>query len=174
MELVLGLPASGKSTRIVDPDSEEMGAFILDPDVIKEQLPEYIESHAAGADAIHFEGMMIFDESLEAFLTGDLKGTNVILPIVGTDLDELLEKYIHPFEEAGYHVKVKFCEAKPNEAAARVVMRELRGGQLINSMVAFNFGAGVVDVYEELKDMINADGEPYGMDEEEEELAPAA
>ena len=59
-----------------------------------------------------------------------------------------------PFEEAGYNVKVKFREAKPNEAAARVVMRELEGGQLINSKVAFDFGAGVVDVYEELKDMV--------------------
>ena len=172
-ELVLGLPASGKSTYIVDPDSEAMGAFILDPDMIKAELPEYIESHGAGADAIHFEGMMIFDEAVKAFLAGDMKGTNAILPIVGTDLDELMEKYIKPFEEAGYNVKVKFREAKPNEAAARVVMRELAGGQLINSKVAFDFGAGVVDVYEELKDMINSNGEPYGY-EEEEELAPAA
>ena len=172
-ELVLGLPASGKSTMIVDPDSEAMGAFILDPDMIKAELPEYIESHGAGADAIHFEGMMLFDEAVKAFLAGDMKGTNAVLPIVGTDLDELMEKYIKPFEEAGYSVKVKFREAKPNEAAARVVMRELEGGQLINSKVAFDFGAGVVDVYEELKDMVNSNGEPYGY-EEEEELAPAA
>ena len=175
MELVLGLPASGKSTMIVDPDSEEMGAFVLDPDVIKAELPEYIESHGAAADSIHFEGMKIFDDSLEAFTTGDMKGTNVILPIVGTDLNELMEKYIKPFEAAGYHVKVKFREAEQNEAAARVVMRELAGGQLIHSKVAFDFGAGVADVYDELKDMLNSDGEPYGYTEEEEEdLAPAA
>ena len=173
MELVLGLPASGKSTMIVDPDSQEMGAFVLDPDMIKEQIPEYIESHGAGADAIHFEGMMIFDEAVQEFLAGDLKGTNAVLPIVATDLDELLEKYIRPFEEAGYSVKVKFREAEPNEAAARVVMRELRGGQLINSKVAFEFGAGVVEVYEALKEMTNAQGEPY-VDDEEEALAPAA
>ena len=116
---------------------------------------------------------MIFDEAIKVFLAGDMKGTNAVLPIVGTDLDELMEKYIKPFEEAGYNVKVKFREAEPNEAAARVVMRELEGGQLINSAVAFNFGAGVADVYEELKDMINSYGEPYGY-EEEEELVPAA
>ncbi len=172
-ELVLGLPASGKSTRIVDPDSEAMGAFILDPDMIKAELPEYIESHGAGADAVHFEGMKLFDECVEEFLKGDMKGTNAILPIVGTDLDELMTKYIKPFEEAGYNVKVKFREAKPNEAAARVVMRELRGGQLINSKVAFEFGAGVEDVYDQLKVMINSKGEPYGF-EEEEALVPAA
>jgi len=173
MEIVLGLPASGKSRFIVDPDSEEMGAFVLDPDVIKEQLPEYVETHGAAADAIHFEGMKIFNDSLEAFLTGDMQGVNVILPIVSTNLEELLETYIRPFEAAGYHVKVKFREAKANEAAARVVMRELAGGQLINSNVAFNFSQGVNEVYDELSVMINTDGEPYGV-ETEEELAPAA
>ena len=76
-------------------------------------------------------------------------------------------------EAAGYHVKVKFREAKANEAAARVVMRELAGGQLINSNVAFNFSQGVNEVYDELSVMINTDGEPYGV-ETEEELAPAA
>ena len=172
-ELVLGLPASGKSTRIVDPDSEAMGAFILDPDVIKAELPEYKESHGAGADAIHFEGMNIFNEAIKAFTEGDMKGVNAILPIVSSDLDDLMETYIRPFEAAGYNVKVKFKDAEPNEAAARVVMRELRGGQLINSAVAFSFGYGPEEVYNELASMINSNGEPYGYDVEE-ALAPAA
>ena len=173
-ELVLGLPASGKSTRVVDPDSEAMGAFILDVDMIKERIPEYQESHGAGADAIHFEGMMIFKDAIKEFLDGDFAGTNAILPIVSTDLDELMEDYIKPFEAAGYNVKVKFCPAEPNEAAARVVMRELAGGQLINSNIAFNFGYKPQEVYEELATMINSNGEPYGYDvevEEEEDLA---
>ena len=173
MELVLGLPASGKSTRIVDPDSEAMGAFILDPDVIKAELPEYKESHAAGADAIHFEGMDIFAEAVRAFTEGDMKGTNAIIPIVSSDLNELMDSYIRPFEEAGYNVKVKFREAEPNAAAARVVMRELRGGQLINSAVAFSFGYGPEEVYNVLATMTNAKGEPYAYDLEE-ALAPAA
>jgi hypothetical protein len=37
-----------------------------------------------------------------------------------------MNNYIDPFEEAGYNVTVKFKEATPNEAADRVVMRELR------------------------------------------------
>ena len=174
MELVLGLPASGKSTRVADPDSEAMGAFILDPDVIKAELPEYTESHGAGADAVHFEGMAILRDAAEAFLTGDLQGVNIVLPIVGGDLEEMTEQYIRPFEEAGYNVKVRFCPAEANEAAARVVMRELAGGQLINSAVAFNFGDGPENVYNALKDQINAQGEPYGFEEDEEELDLAA
>ena len=84
-----------------------------------------------------------------------------------------METYIRPFEAAGYNVKVKFREAKPYEAASRVIMRELRGGQLINSAVVFSFGDEVEEVYRELASMINSKGEPYGY-EVEEALAPAA
>lgn len=173
MLLVLGLPASGKSTHIVDPVSETFGAFVLDPDVIKAELPEYKESHAAGADAVHFEGMDIFQEAVRAFTEGDMKGTNAIIPIVSSDLNDLMDNYIHPFEEAGYNVKVVFREAEPNAAAARVVMRELRGGQLINSAVSFSFGYGPEEVYNVLASMTNARGETYGFDMEE-ALTPAA
>ena len=72
MLLVLGLPASGKSTRVADPMSEIMNAFILDPDMIKKHLPEYVESHGAAADAVHFEGMALLQQAFDAFLTGDM------------------------------------------------------------------------------------------------------
>ena len=167
MELVLGLPASGKSTRVSDPDSEEMNAFILDVDIIKSMIPEYIGSHGAGADAIHFEGMLIFNEAVKEFLEGDMKGTNVILPIVAVDLDDLFENYIEPFEAAGYDVRAKFCDAEPNESLARVIMRELGdGGQLINSAVVSSFGYAPKEVYEELAPMTNAQGNLYGLEED--------
>ena len=176
MLLVLGLPASGKSTRICDPRSEEMGAFIMDVDVIKGAIPEYVDSHGAAAGSVHEEGMKIFEDAVETFLESDMAGTNVILPIVGTSTEEMLNKWIRPFEKAGYNVKITFQYAKENEAAARVVMRELAGGQLIRSSVAFNFGEGPENVYNELKVMTNAQGEPYGESEdaEAEEQQPAA
>ena len=173
MELVLGLPASGKSTLVTDPDSEEMGAFIMDCDVIKGMFPEYKESHGCGADAVHFEGYTLMKEAIKQFTEGDRKGTNVILPLVSTDFDELMNDVIKPFEDAGYNVRVKFCEAKPNESAARVVMRELAGGQLINSSVAFSFGDAPEKVYQKLAPMTNAKGETYGYDVEEEQDAAA-
>ena len=71
-------------------------------------------------------------------------------------------------EEAGYNVRVKFCPASPDESAARVVMRELIGGQVINSGVAFSFGYGPEDAYYEIAGMTNAFGETYGYDAEEE------
>ena len=148
---------------IADPRSEELKAFVLDADMIKAEIPEYKESHPAAADAVHLEGFNIFNEALAEFLEGDLRGTNAILPIVGTNLDELMEDYIKPFEEAGYNVKAEFCPVKENEAASRVVMRELRGGQLINSAVAFNFGDGPENVCKKLAVMTNSKGESYGL-----------
>ena len=38
-----------------------MKSFILDCDVIKEMIPEFIESHGGAADAVHFESMLIMD-----------------------------------------------------------------------------------------------------------------
>lgn len=168
MELVLGLPASGKSTMVTDPDSEEMGAFIMDCDVIKAMFPEYKESHGCGADAVHFEGYTLMLDAIKEFTEGGKKGTNVILPVVSTDFDDLMENTIKPFEDAGYNVHVKFCPAEPNESAARVVARELEGGQLINSAVAFSFGKKPEEVYNKLAPMTNAQGETYAENAEAE------
>ena len=173
MELVLGLPASGKSTRVTDPDSEEMGAFIMDCDVIKAMLPEYKESYGCAADAVHFEGYTMMQETIKEFTEGDLKGTNIILPVVSSDFDDLMENTIKPFEDADYDVRVKFCPAEPNESAARVVARELEGGQLINSAVVFSFGMKPQEVYEKLAPMTNAKGETYGYFEEDEQREAA-
>lgn len=171
MELVLGLPASGKSTRVTDPDSEEMKAFILDCDVVKELIPEFQESHGGAADAVHFESFDIMNNAMQEFLTGDLMGTNVIIPIVSTDLDELTETYIKPFEDAGYTVTAKFVECEENVSMARNIARELETGRIINSAVVFSFGQKPLEVYKKLKDMTNTAGEPYGLTELTEETA---
>ena len=176
MILALGLPASGKSTYVAEPISEEIGAFILDCDEIKELIPEYQESHGCAADAVHFESFAIMNDVMQEFLTGDMKGVNVVLPIVASDFDELMETYIKPFEEAGYNVKAVLRPAKENEACCRVVSRELRNGRIIRSIVAFGFGDKPEEVYYKLAEMTNAKGEPYvdPVEETEEELAPAA
>ena len=174
MELVLGLPASGKSTRVSDPDSEEMGAFILDCDVIKELIPEYQESHGIAADAVHMESMMIMDNAVKAFTEGDMKGTNIVLPLVADDFDSLMENYIKPFEEAGYNVRAKFVDCEVNVSMARNLARELETGRIINSAVVFSFGDKPKEVYEKLAPMINSKGVPYGYEEKEEEIQNAA
>ena len=173
LELVLGLPATGKSTLVTDPDSAEMGAFVLDVDVIKAMLPEYIESHGCAADSVHFEGFAMMQDAMQTFLTGERKGDNLILPIVSTDLEALMEDYIRPFEEAGYNVHAKFCPGQPNESASRVFMRELAGGQVITSGLVLSFGMKPEEVYQELAPKQNAKGEAYGLGVMSFDAAPA-
>ena len=174
MELVLGLPAAGKSTRVTDPDSLDQKAFILDCDVIKELIPEFQESHGCGADAVHMESMAIMDKAVKAFTEGDLKGTNIILPLVADDFDSLMDTYIKPFEEAGYNVRAKFVPCEVNVSMARNIARELETGRIINSAVVFSFGTKPEEVYNKLAPMINSKGVPYGYEEEEEALDDAA
>ena len=165
MELVLGLPASGKSTRATDPDSEKMKSFILDCDVIKEMIPEFIESHGGAADAVHFESMLIMDMAREELLNGKMKGTNLILPLVADDFNTLMSSYIEPFEKVGYNVRAKFLPCEINVSMSRNIARELETGRIINSSVVFSFGEKPEEVYKELAPMINSKGLPYGIEE---------
>ncbi|MCR5510415.1 MAG: zeta toxin family protein [Lachnospiraceae bacterium] len=174
MELVLGLPASGKSTRVTDPDSEAMHAFILDCDEIKELIPEYRETYGAAADAVHFESMELMESALKEFTEGSRKGTNVIIPLVAGDFDDLMNNYIKPFEAAGYNVTAKFVDCEPNVSVARNIMRELETGRIINSAVVLSFEYKPREVYDRLAPMINSKGVPYGFEQRKESAKDAA
>ena len=174
MELVLGLPASGKSSRVTDPDSEAMHAFILDCDEVKELIPEFRASYGAAADAVHFESFDIMNEAMKEFTEGSLKGTNVIIPIVAGDFDDLMNSYIKPFEAAGYNVTAKFVDCEPNVSVARNIMRELETGRIINSAVVLSFGYKPKEVYDKLSPMINAQGNPYGFEQQKKTAKDAA
>ncbi|MBQ7558937.1 MAG: AAA family ATPase [Synergistaceae bacterium] len=175
LELVLGLPASGKSTAFVNPHSDNLDAFILDCDVIKELLPEYQETFGGAADAVHLESLVLMDEALNSFLLGEHKGTNIILPIVAPDFDELINKYIKPFEKAGYDVRAVFVDTPEKICMNWNVKRQLDSGRMYRSDVAFSFGERPKEVYERLKNIINARGkkysEPFGENSSLEEAA---
>ena len=175
--LILGLPASGKSTKMADPLSEKLGAFLLDSDVIKEMIPEFQESHGAAADAVHQESRDILQNAIDVFTTGDMQGYNVVIPTVGNSMDSLMTRFILPFEEAGYNVKVAYVDVEPNVSLARAVARGLKTGRIISSYVIIEFENKPEEVYQMLLTMTNSRGEPYGYEtnqETEEEELPAA
>ena len=139
-----------------------MKAFILDCDVIKELIPEFQESYGGGADAVHFESMDIMNRTIKEFTEGSLKGTNVIIPIVASDFDELMNTYIKPFEAAGYNVRAKFVPCEENASVSRNIARELETGRIINSFVVFSFGTKPEEVWNKLAPMLNSKGVTYG------------
>ena len=141
----------------------------IDIESYRDITPELIAYTMSEAEQ---EQINAAQDPIKAFTEGDMKGTNVILPLVSTDLNDLLN-YIKPFEDAGYNVKAKLREAVPNESMARVFARTLEGGQLINPDFIFSVTTEPEEVYYELAPMINARGETYGYDVEE-ALEPAA
>ena len=68
---------------MADPLSEDLGAFILDSDEIKEYIPEFRESHVAAAETVHQESKDILQRVINAFTTGEMQGYNVVIPTVG-------------------------------------------------------------------------------------------
>ena len=141
---------------------------IKDCDVIKEMIPEFIESHGAAADAVHFESMLIMDMAREELVNGKMKGTNLILPLVADDFKTLMSNYIKPFEEAGYNVRARFLTCEMNASMSRNIARELETGRIINSSVVFSFGEKPEEVYKMLAPMINSKGFPYAIEDKNE------
>lgn len=158
--IVIGLPASGKSSTIVEPYSAENGAFVLDSDRVKEELPEFKKTHGAAASCVHTESQNIHTKMLEHFLKdGDMNGTNVVIPIVGGYYDSV-KSFIDQLEDSGYDVELKLKEADPVEAGNRNIMRGIKTGRIIPSGRAFN-NADPKLVYDKIKTMKGRNGKPY-------------
>ena len=120
MTIVVGLPASGKSTQIADPLSAEQGAFIFDSDEMKKTIPEY--KNGANGGGVHEESKMLLDKAQKYFTEGEMKGTNIVYPFIGDDSRKTMRK-IQPFIDAGYNVEIAYKKADTAESMNRAVMR---------------------------------------------------
>lgn len=165
MILVLGLPAVGKSIAYVNPNSEKLGAFILDCDDIKKMLPEYKESYGGASEAVHEESFEVLKKAMETFLTGKMQGTNILLPLVADNFDDLMNDFVKPFEAAGYNVRAVYIDAPENVSFANNINRQLASGRMFDSVFALSYGKKPKKVYNKLKNMKNSKGEKYGISE---------
>lgn len=129
--IVVGLPAAGKSTRIANPLSEEQGAFIMDSDEMKKLIPEYRDTNGGAADAVHLESKDLMESALGGFVDGSMKGTNLVIPVIGDDAGKLNTRYIDKLLEAGYNVEIAYKKADAKSSANRVVSRAIKEGRFI-------------------------------------------
>lgn len=166
--IVIGLPAAGKSSRIANPESARLGAFVFDSDEIKTRIPEYQETGGGAADAVHEESKRVLASALSHFLEGgDRNGDNLVVPVIGDKLGNaetgrgLMGKWIAPLEAAGYDVEIQFQDADPKASMNRCVARALDTGRIIPSDVLFGYGDKPRAVYGQLKTMTNGKGKPF-------------
>lgn len=145
LDIVIGLPASGKSSALVEPISELYKSRVIDSDEAKKLLPEF--NNGWGAGVVHKESQLISDRQLSAALKA---GENITYPRVGGDSSELLN-IISTAKKLGYSVYVHYNELDRNKALGRLLNRFLETGRYIKPELVTKYGSGISNTYEQAK-----------------------
>lgn len=153
MDIVIGPPAAGKSSVLVDPLSHMFKSRIVDSDMAKELLPEYQGGLNSGY--LHNESLGInrrlLAESVE-------RGDNIVLPVTGWDHENIKAKILK-YKGMGYEVYLHLNSLPIEKAVGRMLSRMLKDGRYIDLDYAFNWVGNKPDAtYEILKSEEIADG----------------
>lgn len=149
LDIVIGLPASGKSSALVEPISEQYNSRIIDSDEAKKLLPEYNDGWGAGI--VHTESQLIADRQ---FQTAIQNGENITYPCVGGDCAELTD-IIAAVKKKGYSVYIHFNELDRNKALGRMINRFLETGRYISRSLLLNAAAVSATLTKRLKTALN-------------------
>ena len=152
IDIVVGLPASGKSSSIVNPLSEYYKSVVIDSDIIKTMLPEFNDGW--GASLVHEESSKINMELLEKSM---VDGKNIVLPVVGAKVSSV-ETYIGIAKKMGYDVNVHLNELSNAKATGRLLLRYFNDKRFIPPNVVTEKGNKPTDVYEQIKQRGDIDG----------------
>ena len=142
--LVLGVPASGKST-FSDPLVEREGALLIDSDEAKKMLPEFSNGLLAGA--VHEESAAIADAAIKRAV---INRDNLVLPLVGKTFATLQEK-IDKLKEAGYKVNLIYVDLPVEKAIERTKARFRHTGRLVSPDYLRKVGLKPRENYDKLK-----------------------
>lgn len=153
LDVVIGPPAAGKSSALVDPISQKFGSRVLDSDDVKARLPEF--GGGLNSGYLHNESRFVWKQmQARAIALGD----NVVLPIVGGKQSSV-EKTIKPYIEAGYSVNLHYMELDGSKAVGRGLNRFLSNGRYITPTHLFSVNNGGVEAtYEAMKNGGSIDG----------------
>lgn len=133
-DIVIGAPAAGKSSVLVDPLSEQHKSRVIDSDDAKKLLPEYDDGKGAGN--VHRESSMIRDVLKQRAIA---RGENIVWPTVGDKLDKLLSS-IQEFRDNGYSVYLHLNELSAGKATGRALGRYLSTGRFVDPEVVLKVG----------------------------------
>lgn len=112
MDIVLGLPGSGKSSVYTERISQEQGARVIDTDDYRGYIPEY---NGSNAPVVHEEASSIKARVMDKALAN---GDNIILSTIGNNAEKLEQKIIK-YNRLGYRVYLHLNELPNNKAQAR-------------------------------------------------------
>lgn len=158
LDIVIGLPASGKSSAIVDTISYEHHSMLIDNDEAKRQFPEF--NKGWGANTVHKESQIVEQAVFKQALS---EGRNIVLPKVGSDAGKLVKSYISYAKDAGYKINVHFVDLDRNKALGRMMGRFIHTGRYLSPKLIDKYanerdGNRIAQAYEELKMIDVIDG----------------
>lgn len=145
LDIVIGLPAAGKSSALAEPLSEFYKSRLIDCDEAKKILPGF--DGGWGAGFVHPESQRISDKQFNKAIE---KGENITYPRVGADCNDL-KKYIEQAKKAGYKVYVHYNELDRNKALARMLSRFIETGRYLSPNLIDGKSEGIQNTYSELK-----------------------
>ena len=152
LDIVIGLPAAGKSSALAEPISELYKSRIVDSDEAKKLLPEY--NNGWGAGIVHKESQNISEAQFDLTIS---KGENFVYPRVGGDCEEL-KNHILDAKKQGYKVYVHLNDLDKNKALGRMITRFLETGRFINPDLITKYGNSIENTYQTLKNSDIIDG----------------
>lgn len=131
---VTGLPASGKSSTLVDRISQNFHARVLDSDDIKYAHKDF--DNGFGGNYIHNECKEILGNVTdEAIKNGD----NMVIPIIGGDDPTKLAKKIKAFQDKGWEVSLCQNDLPSNKALGRAMSRYITDGRYIPPKILMDY-----------------------------------
>ena len=152
--LVVGLPASGKSSAVAEPLAQANGALVIDSDMAKEKLPEFNNGLLAGA--VHGESSAIADLVRDYAVT---QNDNIVLPLVGKT-EEKLRDTIRMFRAKGYEVSLHYVGLPVEKSVERAKNRFRETGRLVAPEYVRSVGLQPKTNYDKIK--VEKEVDSYG------------
>lgn len=153
LDIVIGLPGSGKSSTLVIPISEKYCSRVIDSDDIKAMLPEY--NNGWGATIVHEESKLILSKIMSRALN---ENENIVLPIVGSKYNSVLNNILKA-KDNGYKVYLHMVDIPYSKAMSRMIKRFCNTGRYIPPLKMKQYEGGKIEsVYEKLKNSNYIDG----------------
>jgi 8-oxo-dGTP pyrophosphatase MutT (NUDIX family)/predicted ABC-type ATPase len=130
--MTMGAPASGKSSALRGVDKSKF--VTVDPDAIKEKLPEYQAAVADHDNTFKGAALMAHEESSavakEILRKAIANGQNVIVDGTGAHAGNFLDK-MRALQAAGYHVHVAMPHLEASEGMKRLIDRAEKTGRMV-------------------------------------------
>ena len=153
--IVIGPPASGKSSVIAKHLINSTGAIEIDSDAIKERLPEYQKYGGVTANYLHQESSNIAVDVQNSAIDN---GYNIVLPLVGKNTQKI-DNLIDHLKSKGYDtIELYDVELPTDKTKAKVISRFAETGRYLAPSYLDSVGDKPSKTFELLK---NKEGVTY-------------